>query len=230
VSVATNRDSAKIERLRDVALTAILVVQCFTLFVAAPFSALGHPLARSVAELLLVTYVLLIILASRDQITAGIAAAAGGCGLATGILRLLTPSAATILLAHAATIIGVLVLGYIVARAIFARGPVNTYRVLGAVVLYLNLALFFSTAYRLVCDVVPDAFDGLPGGEEGPRGFAAIIYFSFVTLTSTGYGDILPVHPFLRSLTNLESVIGQLFPATLLARLVAQHLEAGRGS
>jgi hypothetical protein len=49
-----------------------------------------------------------------------------------------------------------------------------------------------------------------------------------VTLTSTGYGDILPINPFARSLVNLESVIGQLFPATLLARLVAQSLAGPR--
>jgi hypothetical protein len=42
-----------------------------------------------------------------------------------------------------------------------------------------------------------------------------------VTLTSTGYGEIVPVHPFARSLCNIEGVIGQLYPATLLARLVS---------
>lgn len=52
-----------------------------------------------------------------------------------------------------------------------------------------------------------------------------LIYFSFVTLTSTGYGDILPVHPFARSLCNVETIIGQLYPATLLARLVSLEIE-----
>jgi hypothetical protein len=47
-----------------------------------------------------------------------------------------------------------------------------------------------------------------------------LIYFSFVTLTTTGYGDIFPVHPIARSLCNLESIFGQLYPATLIARLV----------
>ena len=46
-------------------------------------------------------------------------------------------------------------------------------------------------------------------------------FFSFVTLTSTGYGDIVPIHPFARSLCNIEGIIGQLYPATLLARLVS---------
>ena len=50
-----------------------------------------------------------------------------------------------------------------------------------------------------------------------------LVYFSLTPLTSTGYGDILPVHPAARSLANLEAVIGQLYLAILLARLVSQH-------
>ena len=50
-----------------------------------------------------------------------------------------------------------------------------------------------------------------------------LVYFSLTTLTSTGYGDILPVHPAARSLANLEAVIGQLYLAILVARLVSQH-------
>jgi Ion channel len=71
---------------------------------------------------------------------------------------------------------------------------------------------------------VPDAFTGL----GSPQGYFAIagklIYFSFVTLTTTGYGDIVPLHPYTRSLANIEAIIGQLYPATLLARLVTLEL------
>jgi hypothetical protein len=54
---------------------------------------------------------------------------------------------------------------------------------------------------------------------------AAIFYLSFVTLTTTGYGDIVPVHPLARSLCNIEAIVGQLYPATLLARLVTLELQ-----
>jgi hypothetical protein len=54
------------------------------------------------------------------------------------------------------------------------------------------------------------------------------VYFSFTTMTSTGFGDIIPLHPFARSAANLEAVMGQLFPATLLARLVTLEIEARR--
>ncbi len=49
-----------------------------------------------------------------------------------------------------------------------------------------------------------------------------------MTLTTTGYGDVFPLHPIARSLCNLEAVIGQLYPATLLARLVTLEM-AQRG-
>jgi voltage-gated potassium channel Kch len=49
-------------------------------------------------------------------------------------------------------------------------------------------------------------------------------YFSIVTLTTLGYGDITPVHPFARSLAMLEALTGQLFPAILIARLVSMEL------
>jgi hypothetical protein len=52
------------------------------------------------------------------------------------------------------------------------------------------------------------------------------MYFSFVTLTTIGYGDITPIHPFARSLANLEGIFGQLYPATLLARLITLELAA----
>jgi hypothetical protein len=51
-----------------------------------------------------------------------------------------------------------------------------------------------------------------------------------VTLTTTGYGDIAPLHPFARSLANIEAIIGQIYPATLLARLVTLELAHERGS
>jgi Ion channel len=183
---------------------------------------------RPLTELLLIAYVLLVLLVSSNRRIGGLAMIVSGVGLASGILNSFVASTTINFLAHATSVIAFIVLGYVVAQAVFAPGPVNAHRILGAIVFYLNLVLLFSTVYRLVLDIVPEGFDGLSDGAEGPRGFAQLIYFSFVTLTSTGYGDILPINPFARSLANLESVVGQLYPATLLARLVAQHLQGQR--
>jgi voltage-gated potassium channel Kch len=57
---------------------------------------------------------------------------------------------------------------------------------------------------------------------------ATMLYFSYTTLTTTGYGDIVPVSPLARSLANLESIVGQLYLATAIARLVTLELQGRR--
>lgn len=105
-----------------------------------------------------------------------------------------------------------------VGQAVLRAPRIGSHQLLGAVVVYLNLALLFMGAFIGLNEAVPGAFtnpthDRLHPGE--------LLYFSLTTLTSTGYGDVLPVHPLARSLANLEAVIGQLFIAILLARLVS---------
>ncbi|MEA2895582.1 MAG: hypothetical protein QOJ84_1197 [Bradyrhizobium sp.] len=98
---------------------------------------------------------------------------------------------------------------------------------MGAILLYLTIAVIFVALFTFVGSAVPEAFSGL-AVEDSPALAGNLIYFSFATLTTTGYGDIFPVHPIARSLCNLESIFGQLYPATLLARLVTLEI-AGRG-
>jgi hypothetical protein len=116
-----------------------------------------------------------------------------------------------------------LTLAWIVARAVFGPGRVSYHRVVGAILLYLLIALTFATLFAFAGLFIADAFSGL-AMEDTPALASSLIYFSFVTLTSTGYGDIIPVHPVARSLCNVETIIGQLYPATLLARLVTLEL------
>jgi len=71
--------------------------------------------------------------------------------------------------------------------------------------------------------VAPKAFAGM-SMTDSPALASELIYFSFATLTTTGYGDISPVHPVARALCNVEAILGQLYPATLLARLVTLEL------
>ena len=95
-----------------------------------------------------------------------------------------------------------------------------------SVTTFMLLALAFVSLFMLVGLQIPNAFSGLVL-EDNEKLASNLIYFSFVTLTSTGYGDIYPIHPIARSLCNLETIIGQLYPATLLARLVSLEI-AGR--
>jgi hypothetical protein len=117
---------------------------------------------------------------------------------------------------------------YIVGRAVFSPGVITPHRVLGAIVLYLNFGLLCTTAYRLIWDLIPNSFSGVAAGANSLQASGTLLYFSFVVLTTVGFGDIVPVHPFARGLANLEGIIGQLYPATLLARLITLELEGRR--
>ena len=71
---------------------------------------------------------------------------------------------------------------------------------------------------------LPGAF---AGHTDESGGLADWIYFSFVTLTTVGYGDITPVALGARSLTMLEALVGQLYPAVIIARLVSLQTSSG---
>ena len=117
--------------------------------------------------------------------------------------------------------------GFVVARKVFGPGEITYHRIVGAVLLYLLIAMAFVSLFTLVGFRVPNAFNGMVLADDEKMA-SNLIYFSFVTLTSTGYGDIFPVYPVARSLCNLETIIGQLYPATLLARLVTLEIEGRR--
>lgn len=115
----------------------------------------------------------------------------------------------------------------LVVRYVFGPGQVTSHRVLGAVLIYLNVAVLFAIIYNMLDSFSSGAIRLASGeflnGDMSSR-LAQLSYFSLTTITTTGYGDIVPVHPIARSLANLESVFGALFPATFVARLVALHL------
>jgi hypothetical protein len=110
----------------------------------------------------------------------------------------------------------------VVLAQTFRAGPVSVHRVQGAVAAYLLLGLMWGYAYELVAALNSGAFASALATPPRDRG---LMYFSFVTLTTVGYGDITPVHPAARSLVLMEALTGQLYPAILLARLVTLHTQ-----
>jgi hypothetical protein len=126
------------------------------------------------------------------------------------------------LLAGAWLVIAV-TLGIVVAHAVFGSGRITYHRIVGAIILYLLIAVIFATLYAVIGLSSADAFKGIVFEDDSALA-SSLFYLSFVTLTSTGYGDIVPIHPLARSLCNIESIVGQLYPATILARLVTLEL------
>ena len=111
-----------------------------------------------------------------------------------------------------------------IGKSVFVTDRVTSNRITGSIVLYLLIGMFFAFVYA--------AFDlVIPGSVHIPTNTGPIIsrltdflYFSFSTLTTTGYGDAVPVHPVVKMLASLEGVAGSIYLAIMVARLVGIHV------
>ena len=135
-----------------------------------------------------------------------------------------SPSDALAIGREASTLAMLLLFVMVVAARAYRPGPVTHHRIQGAIAVLLLLGLVWANAYELLHLIHPDAFSGAVGNAPGALTW---IYYSFVTLTTMGYGDITPVHPIARSLAIAEAVTGQLYIAVTLARLIALHVSTG---
>jgi Ion channel len=211
------------EQWSDRLLTALTVLLIVMLFVVAPLQASGIFIFQAfelVFAIILIAGVF-VMSGSRTAVVAMLVALV----MATvgAIFRLKEPSILDINLFAGAWLITGITLGFVVSRAVFTGGRVTYHHIMGAVLLYLTIAVTFAALFTFIGTLIPKAFSGL-AIEDSPALASNLIYFSFATLTTTGYGDIVPVHPIARSLCNLESIFGQLYPATLLARLVTLEI------
>ncbi|MFB9264706.1 ion channel [Bradyrhizobium erythrophlei] len=212
------------ERWGDSLLTVLTVLILIMMFVVAPLQALGL-FEFQIFELFLALFLIGGVFLMSGSAFAVVAMLVALIMIVTaGILRLRSPSILDLNLFAGSWLIVGITLAVTVARATFAPGRVTYHRVIGAVLLYLSVAIVFAAFYTFIGTLLPKAFSGMKM-EDSPALASQLIYFSFMTLTTTGYGDVAPLHPIARSLCNLEAIFGQLYPATLLARLVTLEIE-----
>jgi hypothetical protein len=107
-----------------------------------------------------------------------------------------------------------------VLRRILRHDRVTIETIAGAVCVYVLLGLVFAYIYLAIGAASPKAFAD-QSSPSGAKGGATFLYFSFVTLTTVGFGDIYPVGRLGRALVVLEALLGQIFLVTTVARLVA---------
>ena len=192
------------------------------MFVLAPLASTGAlpPLVVDICRLALAAAAVMLLARNRWVSIAIMLTFFVSIGLT---ISLRSEAAATIVeLEHFAALTAFdLAIAWVVANVAFGPGKVTAHRIMGAVILYLSIALVFANAYRTCALLLHGSFSGL--NMDQAHFVGNTLYFSLSTLTTTGFGDIAPLHPLVRSIANLESVIGQLFPATLLARLVTLH-------
>ncbi len=118
----------------------------------------------------------------------------------------------------------VLLLCILLLRAAMQSGPVTMNRIIGAIAVYLLFGLFFAFTFDLLERLAPGAFNMGPQPTPLTPVGARFFYLSIITLTSVGFGDMAPVHPFARSLVMLEGILGQIYTTVLLARLVSLEI------
>ena len=112
---------------------------------------------------------------------------------------------------------------WLVGREVLLTQTVDLNKMVGSIALYLMLGLFFSVIYTLLLHYSPEALKGIDAA-NGMASLSSTTYFSFVTLTTLGYGDISPVTPLARVVVILEAVAGMFYLAMIVASLVGAML------
>lgn len=212
------------ERMRDPLLTALTIALAFWMFVLAPLHASESLDADIVGFFLALATTGALLILSGKVLTAVPMALAITLAAAAAWMRLREPSLLDMVLNATAWTIISAVLIWVVGKAVFAPGRITYHRIMGAILLYLAIGLVFVALYVFIGVAATSAYAGI-SVKDSPVFSNAMIYLSFGALTTGGSGDIAPLHPFARSLYNVEAMIGQLYPATLLARLVTLEIE-----
>lgn len=107
---------------------------------------------------------------------------------------------------------------YLIVRELFSQKKVTNDTIKGGICAYIMIGIVWSVLYQIVFLIDPSSFQATCEGCS-----LDLFHFSFVTLTSLGYGDMVPVNTWSRSLANIEAIIGMMYPAVYIARLVGLY-------
>lgn len=125
----------------------------------------------------------------------------------------------------------------VILKFLFASQRVTFNTIAASLCVYLLLGVLWANAYSLIDILQPDSFHfAFAGDDEGPmmrfggRHSVFPIYYSFVTLSTLGYGDIIPNSSPARLFAAVEAIVGQLYLAVLVARLVGLHISQSAAS
>jgi voltage-gated potassium channel len=112
---------------------------------------------------------------------------------------------------------------WLAGKQVLFTGPIDTNKIVGAICIYLLLGLIWAIMYLFLAQAIPDAFIGVKQLIWHDN-FADLAYYSFVTLTTLGYGDIAPIAPLARFLAYMEAIVGVFYIAILVASLIGTSI------
>jgi hypothetical protein len=217
----------------DKSMTLILGLLVFYMFILVPLGELGLVLRPWLNLGFLAVLAVAVLGFVRFSKLARFFVAAVLALAMTNILLVLTPSSGLRIANSLFSLVAAGLLGTLLLLRTLRRGEINVHRYQGAFATYLLLGVMFAKGFELVAMVEPGAFQILGAPATYDTMLPRFLYYSFTTLTTLGYGDITPIHPYARSLAVLESLVGVIYPAVLIARLVSLDVideqEARRG-
>jgi hypothetical protein len=108
---------------------------------------------------------------------------------------------------------------WLAAKQVLFSGVIDGNKIVGAICIYLLMGLIWALFYLFIAQAIPGAFNGMEQAVWYSN-FADMAYYSFVTLTTLGYGDISPVVPVAKFLVYMEAIVGVFYMAILVASLI----------
>lgn len=111
------------------------------------------------------------------------------------------------------------------AKQVLFVGDIDSNKIIGSLTLYLLLGLIWTMIYLLLLAMDPQAFSGVEV-TNWQQGFSRIAYYSFVTLTTLGYGDVLPTNHIAEFFVYMEAIIGVFYMAIIVSSLISLRLAA----
>ena len=201
-------------------LTSMFILLCFSNFIATPF--LGEQ--QTIKLLLRITWFVLLFAGittlSKSKAQMRIFAIIPVLLIVVSALELLFNYKFLAYLGLATDIaVFALLIGMVLVK-VFEPGSVTVHRVIGSIVVYILLADLWAVIFQFLYIHLPGSLLFPDTYSETGVPSSMFLYFSFTTLTTTGYGDILPAHSVTRTLVIIEQLIGVLYPVVLIGRLV----------
>ena len=145
---------------------------------------------------------------------------------------LLINSTTVKLLGSSVELIFLIILASVILNEVFRAQHINIETISGAICVYILMGLMWSHVYTITELIEPNSFNNLGFNAHEPlepdwisKLSLQLNYYSFVTLSTLGYGDITPVTRVAKSFATLEAILGQLYLAVLVARLVGQQVK-----
>jgi voltage-gated potassium channel len=145
---------------------------------------------------------------------------------ATNLLMIVFQNQGIAIAWHGLTLLLIGLFSVGILKDVLRRGQISADKIYGAICVYLLIGFAWAFGYGIIELLNPGSFSGLAeiDANDHVGRIMPLQYFSFATLTTLGFGDILPRAPVARTLATLEAVTGQIYLTVLIARLVGLHI------